>query len=73
MGGIINPLPTSIQWIGLEVMSASQGGAERQNRQGSNLRRVIIQDGEQAIHHERSRFRRSAGNWYYVDGVIEET
>lgn len=62
----------SIQWIGLEVMSASQGGAE--DKTGKvEFKASYIQDGEQAIHHEWSRFRRSGGNWYYVDGVLEDT
>lgn len=62
----------SIQWIGLKVMSASQGGAE--DKTGKvEFKAIYIQDGEQAIHHEWSRFRRSGGNWYYVDGVMEAT
>jgi SEC-C motif-containing protein len=62
----------SIQWIGLEVISASQGGAE--DKTGKiEFKASYIQDGEQAIHQERSRFRRSGGNWYYVDGVMKET
>ena len=62
----------SIQWIGLKVMSASQGGAE--DKTGKvEFKAIYIQDGKQAIHHECSRFRRSGGNWYYVDGVMEAT
>lgn len=62
----------SIQWIGLEVMSASQG------RKGDKTGKVefkasYIQDGERAIHHELSRFRRSGDHWYYVDGKMNES
>jgi SEC-C motif-containing protein len=61
----------SIQWIGLEVMSASQGGVK--DKTGKvEFKASYIQDGERAMHHELSRFRRSGGDWYYVDGVMKE-
>jgi SEC-C motif-containing protein len=62
----------SIQWIGLEVISVSQGGAG--DKTGKvEFKASYIQDGEPAIHHEWSRFRRSGGHWYYIDGVMKET
>lgn len=29
-------------------------------------------DGETGIHHERSRFQRIDGHWYYVDGAVDQ-
>ncbi|CAA6691765.1 MULTISPECIES: YchJ family protein [unclassified Lentimonas] len=61
----------SIQWIGLEVLRTQQGGAK--DKVGKvEFKASYIQGGERAIHHELSRFRRSGGDWYYVDGAISE-
>ena len=61
----------SIQWIGLELMAASQGGPN--DKTGKvEFKASYIQEGERATHHELSRFRRSGGKWYYVDGSILE-
>jgi SEC-C motif-containing protein len=58
----------TIQWIGLEVLAASQGGAT--DKTGKvEFKASYIQDGIRSIHHEVSRFRRSGGNWYYMDGT----
>lgn len=51
------------RWLGLEVLAARGG--------------VFDTDGavefrathDRGVHHERSRFRREGGRWYYVDGV----
>jgi SEC-C motif-containing protein len=61
----------SIQWIGLEVLRSSQGGVK--DKTGKvEFKASYIQGGEPSVHHELSRFRRSGGVWFYVDGVIEE-
>jgi SEC-C motif-containing protein len=61
----------SIQWIGLKVLRSSQGGAG--DKTGKvEFEASYIQDGQPAVHHELSRFRRSGGDWYYVDGQVEE-
>ena len=58
----------TIQWIGLEVVAASQGGAK--DKTGKvEFKASYVQDGISSIHHEWSRFRRSGGAWYYVDGT----
>jgi len=62
----------SIQWIGLEVLRTQKGG-EKDKVGKVEFKASYIQDGARAIHHELSRFRRSGGDWYYVDGVVEET
>jgi SEC-C motif-containing protein len=61
----------SIQWIGLEVVATSQGGAT--DKTGKvEFKASYIQDGVRSIHHELSRFRRSGGAWYYVDGRVKD-
>ena len=61
----------SIQWIGLELKAASQGGPN--DKTGKvEFQASYIQEGERAIHHELSRFRRSGGKWYYVDGRMTD-
>jgi len=60
----------SIQWIGLDVVNTSQGGTT--DKTGKvEFKASYIQDGVRSIHHEYSRFRRSGGNWYYVDGRVK--
>jgi SEC-C motif-containing protein len=52
-------------------MAASQGGPN--DKTGKvEFKASYIQEGERATHHELSRFRRSGGKWYYVDGSILE-
>lgn len=53
------------RWLGLEVKSAQATGADSAEvefvarwREGARAQRL----------HERSRFVREAGRWYYVDG-----
>lgn len=61
----------SIQWIGLEVLRAQQGGdADKVGK--VEFQASYIQGGERAMHHELSRFRRSGGQWYYVDGRVKD-
>lgn len=61
----------TIQWIGLEVVATSQGGVA--DKTGKvEFKASYIQEGDRSIHHEVSRFRRSGGKWYYMDGVVEE-
>lgn len=61
----------SIQWIGLELKAASQGGPN--DKTGKiEFQASYIQEGVRAIHHKLSRFRRSGGQWYYVDGRMTD-
>ena len=61
----------SIQWVGLEVLRSSQGAAT--DKMGKvEFRATYIQDGQRAVHHELSRFRRHRGEWCYMDGQITD-
>lgn len=61
----------SIQWIGLEVLDTFQGGAG--DKTGKvEFEASYIQGGQKSVHHEKSRFKRHAGKWHYLDGEISE-
>ena len=60
----------SVRWIGLEVVSASQGGpADKTGK--VEFKASYSEGGHISIHNECSRFRRKKGIWYYVDAVSE--
>lgn len=61
----------SIQWIGLEVLGSSQGG-ESDKTGKVEFKATYLQAVQKSIHHEKSRFKRHSGNWYYLDGDISE-
>jgi SEC-C motif-containing protein len=57
----------SARWQGLEVLQTERGGAD--DEEGVvEFRARYSEGGASRVHHERSRFRRIDGNWYYVDG-----
>lgn len=59
----------TIQWIGLNVLECRLGGEK--DKVGKVLFRAFyIQGGESSVHEELSRFRRSGGDWYYIDGQV---
>ena len=61
----------SIQWVGLEVCSIFQG--TRKDKTGKvEFKASYIRNGKRAIHHEKSRFRRHAGAWHYLDGEVTD-
>jgi SEC-C motif-containing protein len=49
------------QWTGLEVLEAAGDVVE--------FRAHHRTDGEAGVLHERSRFERRAGRWFYVESV----
>lgn len=61
----------SIQWIGLKVIRCAQG-SETDKIGKVEFEATYIQEGQRAIHHELSRFRRHGGHWHYVDGEIRD-
>ena len=55
--------------MGLEVLTTFQGGA--QDKTGKvEFEASYIQDGKADVHHECSRFKRHAGEWHYLDGLV---
>ena len=56
------------QWLGLTVINTQQG--RKNDSQGVVEFEAIYQAGEPGQLHERSRFIKKAGRWFYVDGEI---
>ncbi len=54
-------------WVGLEVLDAVAGGPLDQSGEVEFVAAYTV-DGMPGRLHERSRFRRDAGRWVYVDG-----
>ncbi|MEJ1297870.1 MAG: YchJ family protein [Candidatus Sedimenticola sp. (ex Thyasira tokunagai)] len=56
-------------WLGLEIVSTEQG--EEGDEQGVvEFIATFKEKGVTRHHHERSRFLREKGNWYFVDGDL---
>jgi SEC-C motif-containing protein len=57
------------EWLGLEIVSTEAGQPDDQEGRVEFIVRYI-EEGREQRHHERSRFRREHGRWYYVDGTV---
>lgn len=57
------------KWLGLEIRAVENGG---ENDQEGIVEFVaqFSEGGVEKVHHERSRFLRRGGLWYYVDGQM---
>ena len=57
----------AVEWCGLSIEQTQQGGAE--DDVGTVLFSAHFRHhGETGVLHERSRFERINGHWYYLDG-----
>ncbi len=56
-------------WKGLDIVSTDKGGANDDEGMVEFVARYVL-DGELHTHHERSRFRRIDGVWFYLDGEM---
>lgn len=57
----------SADWLGLEIVTTEQGGAGDQQGVVEFIA-TFKEKGVTRRHHERSRFVREEGQWYFVDG-----
>ena len=55
------------EWVGLEIVDSEAGGANDDTGIVEFIARFRV-DGAEQMHHERSRFVREEGQWFYVDG-----
>ena len=55
------------RWDGLDIVSSSAGGAADEDGEVEFVARYTL-DGTACTHHERSRFKKIAGAWHYIDG-----
>lgn len=58
------------RWAGLEVTDVD-GGAAQDERGVVEFRARWRYGSERGVLHERSRFRRQSGRWWYVDGIAD--
>lgn len=57
------------RWLGLEIVSRSQGGPK--DKLGKvHFRASFQRSGSIHVHEEISRFKRSQGQWRYLDGKM---
>ena len=57
-------------WTGLKVLLTQKGG--NTDREGTVLFEAkYLANGKLHTHRERSRFRKKAGRWYYVEAILE--
>jgi SEC-C motif-containing protein len=59
----------SSEWLGLTVM-ATEAGAVDDESGVVEFEARYRSGGVGHVHHERSRFRRRGGRWYFVDGDV---
>lgn len=62
----------SVQWLGLTIHAVERGGIADDTGVVEFSARYR-EDGRIQTHRERSNFRREAGRWVYVDGVLSES
>ena len=55
------------EWRGLEIVATEAGGPDDAIGTVEFIARYAI-SGNELSHHERSRFRKDDGAWFYVDG-----
>lgn len=61
-----------IQWVRLEIVG-SQKGLATDSKGTVSFNAYFVQDGEEKVMGETSRFRKFAGRWFYLDGVAKGT
>ena len=57
------------EWLGLAIVARERGGAGDDDGV-VEFKATYRAGGATIVHHERSRFRRDDGRWFYVDGDI---
>lgn len=59
----------AMDWVGLEILKTDKGGPSDTDGTVEFAAR-FKRAGETGVHHERGLFRKDAGQWLYVDGVM---
>jgi SEC-C motif-containing protein len=58
------------QWQKLEIVSTQKGGVQ-DDKGIVEFKAYFLQEGEECVMNEISRFKKVAGCWFYVDGVVK--
>lgn len=59
------------RWRGLQIVDTVQGGVDDDDGV-VEFRATYVTDAGIGILHERSRFRREGGRWFYLDGDVRD-
>jgi SEC-C motif-containing protein len=59
-----------VKWLGLKIVATEAGAAEDTDGIVEFVARYKV-NGKAVRLHERSRFERVDGQWFYVDGIIK--
>lgn len=62
-------LDTDVVWRRLQIVD-TEAGADDDNSGVVEFRAQFVRDGTRRILHERSRFTREKGRWFYVGGDV---
>ncbi len=60
----------AIVWQKLEILSTKKGGV-KDDKGRVEFNAVYLENGLTHVMHEISRFRKIAGRWFYVDGILD--
>lgn len=59
-----------IGWTRLEIIGTKKGGV-KDSKGVVEFKAFFVQDGEENLLHEASRFIKTNGRWLYLDGVVK--
>ncbi len=60
----------TVNWSRLEIVGTKKGMAA-DSKGVVSFNAYFVQDGEEGVMGEASRFRKTAGRWFYLDGVVK--
>ena len=60
----------TVIWQKLEILHTKKGGAKDEKGR-VEFNAFYVEKGETHLMHEVSRFKKVAGRWFYVDGVLD--
>ncbi len=60
----------NIDWLRLEIIDTKKGGI-KDSKGVVSFKAYFMQDGEEHVMNEISRFTKINGRWFYLDGVIK--
>jgi SEC-C motif-containing protein len=61
----------NIDWQRLEIIDTKKGGI-KDNKGIVEFKAYYLKDGEEYMLHEISRFAKTNGRWFYLDGVVKK-
>ncbi len=60
----------AVAWVRLDIVSTKKGGA-RDSKGMVQFKAFYLQECEEYVVNEISRFRKLRGRWYYLDGAVK--